>query len=407
MVERIDLPHGVVHRAGAGLAPPPLPPPGAPPPPPPGAHGEPSPDARFEPPPPPEPGDRTATWTRYLLVAVAAIAALGAVAVLVTLLLPRAELVVDSLDVPETVVAGDAIPVSAQMANEGRAAAEEELTVRVDGQPLAATTVDLEPGEAGTVTVTVPELSAGTYEITLEGWDELSRTVWVMTPATFEVDAVTVSPSPMDINESDEATVLVLISNTGEADGSHTLELELDGEVVDERTVDGVPGGASAEESFEVTVDGPGTHEVTVDGRTVSFEVYELERPANGTVLHNEIGGGANQLVIRNNADRDVVVVLASPGVDEPALLRVYVHAESSHTVSGIRDGTYATYFVHGADWSMHHGEFTADALYGQFDTPDVFESPGSTYTVVTVEFGVTEGEGAPSQWLAPEDFPG
>jgi hypothetical protein len=406
MVQFIDASHGTVHRTGAGLAPPPLPPPGAPPPPPPpGAHLEPPPDAHAEA-GPPEPGGRSAGWTRYLLLAVAAIATIGVVVVLATLLLPRAELVVESLDVPESVVAGESIPVTAQLTNEGRADGQWELTVLVDGEPLATTPVELEAGGSGIATTTIPDLTPGTHDIALEGWEELGRAVWVMTPATFEVDEVTVSPSPMDINETDEATVLVRLSNVGETEGSHLLELELDGEVVAERTVDDVAGGATAEEPFEVTVDGPGTHEIAVDGRTVSFEVDQLERPTNGTVLRNEIGGGANQLAITNNQDRDVLVVLARPGGDEPALLSVYVHADSSHTIGGLRDGTYVTYFVHGSAWSVHHEEFTQDAVFGRFDGEDVFESTGSTYTVVTLEFGATTGEGVPSQWLSPEDFP-
>jgi hypothetical protein len=404
MMQHAPLSSSSVHLAGAGLVSPPLPPP-------------PPPGPRLEQPPPPPPAAglppepratrRPASWLKPILIAVAALTTLGIAVVLVALLLPHAELVVDSFDVPTAVVSGDDVPVDVALANEGDAAGEQELTVLVDGEPAASTTVALDAGTQETITITVTGLAPGTYDVALADWEGLSDVVWVMTPPEFEVDTVSVSPSPMDINESDQAAVLVTVANIGEAQGSHGLQLLLDGEVVAERSVDLLDGGATAEESFTVTVDGPGSHEVSVDGVTASFEVYQLERPANGTTIINDIGGGANQLTIRNNFTEDAVIALARPGDDQPALLSVYVRGESSHTVSGIRDGTYVTYFAHGSDWCTYHREFTRGAFYGRFEGNDVYESAGSTYTIFTVEFGVGAGEAVPTEGLTSDAFPG
>ena len=407
MIQHDRLPSGSVHQAGAGSAiptPPPAPPPGPPlepsppPPPPPGAGLPPEPEAGRRPP---------ASGLKAILIAVAALAAVGIAVVLVVVLLPHAEFAVDSFEVPAAIVSGEDVEVEVALANEGGAAGEQELTLLVDGEPTSTTTVTLDPGTQETLTMSVTGLAPGTYELALGDWEGLSGLVWVMTPPEFEIDAVTVSPSPMDINDSDQATVLVTVSNLGEAQGSHGLQLLLDGEAVAERSVDLLEGGATTEESFTVTVDEPGAHEVSLDDVTVSFEVYQLERPANGTTMVNELAGGANQLTIRNNSAEDAVVVLAGPGDDQSALLSVYVHGENSHTVSGVQDGTYVTYFAQGHDWCTHHREFTRSAYYGRFEGDDVYQSTSSTYTIYTVEFGIDADDAMPTEGLTRDAFPG
>ena len=341
------------------------------------------------------------------MIAVAALAAVGIAVMLVALLVPHAEFTVDSFEVPAAVVSGEDVAVGVALANDGGAAGEQELIVLVDGEPAASTTVTLDAGAQEAVTITVTGLAPGTYELGLADWEGLSDLVWVMAPPEFEIEALSVSPSPMDLNESAEATVLVTVSNIGEAQGSHDLQLLLDGEVVAERSVDLLDGGAMAEQSFTVTVDDPGSHEVSVDDVTVDFDVYRFERLANGTTVVNDLAGGSNQLTIRNNRAEDAVVVLARPGDDQTALLSVYVHGESAHTVSGIQDGTYVTYFAHGSDWCTHHREFTRGTFYERFEGNDVYESTNSTYTAFTVEFGVDAGDAAPTEGLTRDAFPG
>lgn len=146
---------------------------------------------------------------------------------------------------------------------------------------------------------------------------------------------------------------------------------------------------------FPLTITEAGTHEVVAGDVTTSFEAHQLERPANGTVLTNQIGGGRNELRLTNNLDEDYVVILARPGEGEPALLSVYVHSGASHTVSGLRDGTYTAYYTYGTAWCTHNKAFTQDAGYGRYDDDAIFTSSPTTYTWVALEFGITEGPGA------------
>lgn len=310
-------------------------------------------------------------------------------------------------DAPEAVVSGEDVVVGVGVTNEGPASVEHELTLLVDGAPARIADLSLAAGTEETVTFVLDPLAPGTYELTvaLADWEGQGPAVWVMTPAAFEIGSVAISPDPMDINDSQEATVTASITNVGEADGTYLLRLELDGDLIEERSID-LRGGTSAEEAFPVTVAEPGGHEVLAGDVSLSFEAFQLERPANGTVLTNQIGGGDNELRITNNFDEDHVVVLARPGEGNPALLSVYVRGGASHTVYGIRDGTYTTYYAYGAAWCTHNQSFTQSAGYGRFEDDDSYTSSPTMYTWVGLEFGITEGPGAPTDWISEEDFP-
>ena len=311
------------------------------------------------------------------------------------------------IDAPEAVVSGEDVVVVVGVTNEGPAAVEHELTLLIDGTPAWIADLNLAAGTEESVTFALDPLAPGTYDlaVALPDWEGQARPVWVMTPARFEVDFLDVSPDPMDINDSHEATVTTSITNVGEADGTYLLRLELDGETVEERSID-LQGGTSAEETFPVTVSEPGPHEVAAGDVAVTFEAYQLERPANGTVLTNQIGGGRNELRITNNFDEDHVVVLTQPGEGNPALLSVYVRGGSSHTVYGIRDGTYTTYYAYGTAWCKHNQTFTQSAGYGRFEGDDTYTSSSTMAWVVALEFGITEGLGSPTDWVSEHDFP-
>lgn len=346
-------------------------------------------------------------WARRIAVLIG----IGIVAlVLDFLLIPRCRFVVTDFTVPGSIVGGEDLGVTALVANEGRAGGEHELTLLVDGTPTQTVNVGVDAGTEERVVFSVPDLSPGNHTVNLEGRDEPDYWVWVMTPPEFVIDSVFVSPNPMDINTSNEATVSVYVSNLGEADGRYDLSLWLDGEIYAFRSIH-LWGGGDTAETFTIRVDEPGSHEVTVDDVTVDLEVYQIERPANGTIIVNKIGGGASRLTIVNNDDRDVVVVLthypsfSGLGGSAPAELAVYVRANSSYTVGGIGSGIYDVYYSFGSSWCVHNSMFTEGASYGVFqESADLFSDYWS-YTESSVQFGVA-GSGSQTEPVAPEYFP-
>jgi hypothetical protein len=380
------------------------------PPPPPASVERPAPP--IIPPPPMGPPDRTAALpapahrrtTRWLVIGLLALSVIAAAGVALFLYW-QPEFVATSFDVPDAVVSGDDVVVVAKLANEGPASGDLEVTLLVNGVPAQDTVVTVASGAEETVTFTLPDLPAGSHRLALADWEGMDGTVWVMTPPRFEVNGLTVTPTTMDINTSDEASVSLDITNVGEADGTHVLELLLDGRVVETRPID-LRGESSTDVSFTVTVDEPGTHTLQAGAVTVTFDVHQIERPPNGTVLINQIGGGANRLTIVNNGTSDAVVVLANPGSGQPALLSVYVHGGASRVIGNLRDGTYVVYYAEGTDWCTHFNTFTRDATYGRFDGVTVYESSASFYTVHTVRFGIEDGSGSPTENVPPGDFP-
>lgn len=435
-------------------------------------------------------------WRKFGVIGAIVALLAGALIWLVMLLMPRANFVADSLEAPESIVEGEILEVDMHVRNTGRGDGERDITLLDNGVAADIVTVAL-AGKADTdVTFRVRGLTAGTHEFGVEGWADLQASVYVMTPAEFVLDDITVSPT--EVNVGGELTVSVQYSNIGEADGSYTLRVEFDERVIEERTVelegnssgeatftttaegrgsivvsvngqprriqvlapaefvtDGVDvspnpanvnallpvsvvvrlsnigdveglhtvdfmidnvvvesrsvtvgGGQSADELFTFVPNHPGIHVVGVAGQTVELDVYQIQRPDNGTVLVNEIGGGSNRLKIDNQRSKDMLVVLTDPADPSRQLLSVYVQANSTSTVRGIQSGTYTPFYSDGSDWCVFYQRFTVDPDYGRFQDDSVFTASSSTYTIVTLTFGATDGGWSPTSDVDPDDFP-
>jgi len=93
----------------------------------------------------------------------------------------------------------------------------------------------------------------------------------LLLPAAFTTSALTISPLETDIGET--VTVSVLVTNTGEVEGSYSVALELNG-LVKETKVVTLPGG-SQEVVFSTSGDEAGSYSVDVNGLEGSFTVRE------------------------------------------------------------------------------------------------------------------------------------
>jgi len=356
---------------------------------------------------PPDVGSGRTPWYRkptvWIWIGIALV-----VSALVFLLIPRPKFVASEFEVPESIVGGEDVEVSVMVANEGGVHGEREVTLLVDEEPVQTVTVALEAGAEELVSISLPDLSPGTYDIGLAGWDELGGVVWVMRPPEFVIDSLRVSPNPMNINVVQTATVYVTVLNSGEAAGSYDLQLMLDNEVVEERSIE-LEGGADTDETFTLTVDEPGSTDVKVGDVSVDWTVHQLEQPASGTVVVKRNGEGNNRITISNDTGTDVMLALStstgSAQGGNVAAVGIYVRAHSTATVSGIQDGLFFAYFTFGSKWCTHFKEFTDDALYGVFLEPVFLFSGDILYTQYTVEFE-REGVGFMTEAVAEGDFP-
>jgi hypothetical protein len=90
-------------------------------------------------------------------------------------------------------------------------------------------------------------------------------------PAAFSTSALNISPLETDIGEA--VTISVLVTNTGEEEGSYSLALAVNGVLAETREIT-MPGG-SQEVVFSTSGDEAGSYTVEVNGLEGSFTVLE------------------------------------------------------------------------------------------------------------------------------------
>ena len=165
-----------------------------------------------------------------------------------------------------SVTSGDSLSPTATIENTGNVEATQTVELRIGGAVEGAKTVTIGGGETVTVSFdSVPvDLAAGVYEYGVYTDDDSRTTpMTVRADAQFAVSAL--SPGDSSVVRGDAVDVTAVVENTGDVEGTRTVELRLDGTVVGDRTVT-LPGGESEFVSFgNVSVDlSPGEYEYGV-----------------------------------------------------------------------------------------------------------------------------------------------
>ena len=168
---------------------------------------------------------------------------------------------------------GDSITVSATAANIGDEAGEFSLELFVNNQRRETKNIQLDGGKTTSVQFEIVENAEGDYTVklgTLTTSFRITSEAQSVKPAEFQVTDLTVNPSSVLVDEAVE--ILVKVTNVGEATGSYTLNLKIDGVTRDTRDVTLV-GQANEVVEFEVTETNAGTYNVEIDGVAGSFIV--------------------------------------------------------------------------------------------------------------------------------------
>ncbi len=161
------------------------------------------------------------------------------------------------------------------------------------------------------------------------------------TPASFSVLNLDVSPEVVAPGAT--VTVTVEVLNVGEEEGTHVLELMIDGVVEQSQSVD-LDGGESTSVSFFIQKEIEGSYSIELGGLTGAFQVVEPERPPDALeearVYFFDVGQadatlflGPDFTVLIDAGDyrrNDVVPHLISVGVTEIDLL-VGTHPHADH----------------------------------------------------------------------------
>ena len=185
-----------------------------------------------------------------------------------------AELVLSGLSItPETAELWEGIDawnfkITVNVTNLGEQEGMDTINLRVDGSIIDRRTVKLKGGEQATIMFDVMR-GAGSYIVEVDGLAGGFTVKAPPKPAEFTVSDLVISLE--EIEEGEGVAIHVNVMNIGEEEGSHTLEIEIDG-VVTETVKVTLDGG----ESTTVTFMGGGAigdHTVEIGELSGSFTV--------------------------------------------------------------------------------------------------------------------------------------
>jgi len=142
--------------------------------------------------------------------------------------------------------------------------------------------VELEAYESKTVLHTITMDAIGDFNVTVHGMtDSFKVGTWPPPkPAEFIVSDLTIEPEEVELEEGIDTwtfRITVDVTNIGEQEGSHTVDLKIDGDVAESETVT-LGGGEDTMITFDVTK-GVGSYTVEVDGLTGNFVIKPYLAP--------------------------------------------------------------------------------------------------------------------------------
>ena len=188
---------------------------------------------------------------------------------------PEPELAVTEATVEEsTITVGESVEVTATVENAGDEEGTFHAELRVDGTIVDTRDVTVAAGETETVTFEPTFEEPGEYELSVS--DTRAGTVTVESPPPeFEITEASLEETTVTVGETVHGVVTV--ENVGGREGTFTVELRIDGEVVGTHEMTIAPGEEESE-TFRWRFDEPGEYEVSLNGTTAG--VVTVVRPA-------------------------------------------------------------------------------------------------------------------------------
>jgi hypothetical protein len=181
---------------------------------------------------------------------------------------------VDITEIDDAVAAGQTVGVDAEVTNVGTVAGEREVRLLVDGEVVDSTSVSLD-GE-GTETVEFAyETDAGDIgdrTVTVETDDDSDEREVAVEPTTEAFFDVTIDGIADAVDVGDRLTVDATVENVGGTSDTRPVELVVDGEVVDERSVELDNGSSTTVELGWTPREGDEGEDVPVTVRSADSE---------------------------------------------------------------------------------------------------------------------------------------
>ncbi|SIR98125.1 CARDB domain-containing protein [Natronorubrum thiooxidans] len=172
---------------------------------------------------------------------------------------------------------GDSVTVTATYRNNGPRTETVMAAFTVNGVVVETKTLELAPGETASVGFERQLQWPGTYEI---GVDGVSKSVTVEGPP---INVLSASVTDAELTAGETTTIEATVTNPTEMQVDRTLELAVDGIVVDTRTVTLEPNSERTV-TFDRQFTEPGTYAIAVSGVEAGSITVDEPEP---TVLRN------------------------------------------------------------------------------------------------------------------------
>jgi hypothetical protein len=233
-----------------------------------------------------------------------------------------AEFELSSLDViPPEATAGGTVSITAQVKNTGGTVGTYSATLVLDGVSTQTKVVKVRPQKTETIAFTAVKDKPGTYSIAV---NDLSGTFKVLKPANLIISNL--SPTPFIATPEQTVTVSVDVTNSGEARGSQSVSLTVDGSQLESKEVTVAPG-ATEKINFTFTANGVGSYSIEVGALSGTLVVAEtgsvlLQLSATWPELAQELLKlpDLKQIDNKNENALENIVLLASDAKNKPAI---------------------------------------------------------------------------------------
>ncbi|MFC4357795.1 CARDB domain-containing protein [Halobium salinum] len=162
--------------------------------------------------------------------------------------LAPADFRLDGLDAPASATQGDTVTVGATVENDGESEGTQPVELRVDGEVVDSREVELAPGasEAVGFELATADLDPGDHDLVVGTDNDSAGTTLtveepapVLDPAFFAVSGL---DAPDSVTQGETAAVTATVGNTGEREDTQTVELRINGAIIDSREVELAPG---------------------------------------------------------------------------------------------------------------------------------------------------------------------
>jgi len=156
------------------------------------------------------------------------------------------------------------VDVIATFQNTGEEAGKTVAELAVDGEVVDSQNVSIGTTTSETVTFTETFTEPGEYNVSVNGLEAGELTIVEDEPEPANITIVDATVDTPEIEAGEEVVVDAHLENTGEAAGTHTATLTVNGEVLAQEAVE-IKEEATTSISLSAPIDDPGAHEVFVD----------------------------------------------------------------------------------------------------------------------------------------------